>query len=311
MSSQNLLDEMFPDTEIDADQMQKEADARKESGGNFKPFVSNYFLTKEKKKGLVSFLHEGLKFSLYSGTVKINGKDVPQNILALPGGDPISKAGHKARDFGVYAVIDWLNTYKNRNGDTVIKPQIKLLIRGNNTVQVIEKRKRDRRHGDGTLLGRKWELERMGSGPSTYYDVNAEEDEFIPDFTQMVTIQTQEGDKEIPLIEQPDWPDYDTDLDEGLQSVYTRKQMRPDYAMDWSDPAKVDTWVKMHLLNTPIERYIQCAQEFKKGGGSGSSSNDTGKVIDLTQAKAKTSEEKPKAADPIPSSEDADDEDRW
>lgn len=289
-SNEALLRDIYGDSSINDQaveswkQRNSERQNNSEKSGNF--FVPNYFLKNDQPIGVVNFLNEGKLFNLYRVNIPMRGTTVPKMVLAK--GDMkgyLDAAGAKVTEQGVYAVVDWLHTYPNKNGDIVKRPQVKLLIRGFGTVQQFNKVKKSANQGKGTLLGRKWELERTGTGPQTVYIPDAQE-ECIPDFDAMMPIETKDGTIEIPVIQSYDWPEYETtfegrELSPDEQSLYTQNSLKPDEPMDWNDPKKVDKWIELFFLTTSMAEYKHLSEIGLKDGGKKAQSS--GKTIDYTQ----------------------------
>jgi len=280
MKNEDLLDQLFPDDEIDIDDWEKRTNEKREAA-NKKTHkdIQTLLLRKAGDKAVVNFLSEGRKYNLYFVTdYTTNHQAFYRHVLQLPtsGGDPLSRSGVKATEQGVYAVVNWSNIRKKKDQSEYAAPEVQLLIRGQLTVKLLEKRKRNSKQGNGTLLNKKWELERIGAGAQTAYDPTVDDD-FEPDFDKTIPLKTEQGTREVFAIGRPDWPEYDTSFPIDKQSIYTQRQMKPDHEMDWNDPEMVDLWIKLHFLNTPLADYERLAKVQPSKNGK-SSWNDAAPV---------------------------------
>lgn len=236
-----FLDELVPNTDIG--QWLEEEKSKEENKGGFVP----EYVLKEKSPdniGLINFLSEGLRLSFHTMKTVLKGKTVFVKVICKGPNCPLCMAGHVAREQGVYPLVDWDNGFTDKKTNKKIKfPTVKFLIKGVNTVKLIERR----RAKLGTLLNRMFEVTREGTGFDTVYDFMPEKDH-VPDFAEVKV-----GDKGTTsfVIKRPEsWP---SPVPGSILDI--KKVNTPDYPIDWHNPKHVNMYVQLYLLNANPEFY--------------------------------------------------------
>lgn len=247
-----FLDDMFSGSN---DRLDDET-WKKASSGN-RGFTSFYKLN-DGEQGLIAFLSEGWDAMLHTIKETVAGKDAYSTILQKPNHcelDDVNKASMRR----IFMILDLANQYEDKKTRELIrKPQIKFLVANNATKNAIEVAMKHPRQGHGTLLGWKWETVRLGTNQNTVYNLQVDDKVDVASvLSEMRLYDTKEGKKEFPWIFQPDWPEYQEGLAPELCSVYTRKKMKPEIEMDWSNPELAQRWLKLHFLNTPQSDYLR------------------------------------------------------
>lgn len=249
MAKLDFLDGLMPES-IDAEQWKQESKTRQaESQNQKKRGIRDFWMRDGDMPKLVTFLNEGLQVQLHTHW----DQGPPQFFLCKPAGHKCEfcDSGKKANRHVVYAVIDWF--YHDKNKQQVDRPEVKLLIRGRDDYKLFESRRKNRRQGDGTLLGRKWEVIRTGNK----YDITADAEIDIPwDKTVLYKRKSDGVDIDIPFIKSYDWPEYP----QGEETIWTIANTRDSLPpMDWSKPEFVDRWILAHLANRPFSEYQKYA----------------------------------------------------
>lgn len=286
--SKDFLDDLLGSGDgFDAKAWQQRSEERKKGGGG-QSFVSSFYL-KPNEVGVVNFLNNGVLLNLYTVQDFVRGTKIYRDVLAYDG-DPLAASGLKASEKSVYAVVDWLHSWE-KDGKIIKKPQVKVLVRGQNTALHFERARQ--KTPTKSLHGYKWTLERMGSGTSTVYMPEMEE-EMIPDFDAVVTVNGKDGPFETSLIGRPDWPEYDgDDVPVAKQSLYTRRGARPDHDIDWNNPDHVAKWLKCYFASVPLTEYERLASGGKRQNTS--TADASKEIVDFTQQAVKAS----KKAEPV------------
>lgn len=253
-----VLDNMFSDSAIDIAEMEREKKEREEAAkanrGKTK-FISELKLNDKTPTASVVFLNEGFKVHAHSVKDFRNGYEVYLKVLCKNQKCELCSSGYTKGNYAMYAVIDMSHSYINKKtGEVVTKPTFKTMLRGIETIKVIERRRQKLK--DKSLTGKLWEAQLSGSGFSTYYDFTLEEEGIELDFEETETIETKDGSIEVPAISLPTgWYDYQEDPEKI--NIYTKSKLKPAYEIDWSNSKHVDEWLKHHLLQTPLVDYVK------------------------------------------------------
>ncbi len=260
MVNVDFIDKLLGDV-VDADEWEQESKQRQnDSQRQKKREIRDFWMREGDMPKLVTFLNEGVQVHLHS--VWETGKP-PQYFLCKPSGHrcEFCDAAKKANRYAAYAVIDWL--FYDKECKKVERPEVKLFIRGKDDYKKFEQRKKNRTQGDGTLLGRTWEVTRLGNS----YDILAESVVEVPWGQTVPYKRKSDGvEIEIPLIRSYGWPEYPV----GDESLWSQANALDKYPpMDWSDPKRVDRWILAHLANRTFSDYRKYAgASAKKSGGS-------------------------------------------
>jgi glutaredoxin len=253
-----VLDTMFNDTAIDVAEMEREKKEREEAAkanrGKSK-FTPELRLNESTPTASVVFLTDGFKVNIHSMREFKDGREVYHKILCKGSKCELCASGHKPSTMAIYGTVDMSHSYTSKKGEIVNKPTFKILLRGIETIKVIERRKQKTK--DKSLLKKLWEAQLSGSGFSTYYDFTMEDEDVELDFDEKETIETKEGSIEVPSISIPPIFEYVTDPEK--MNLYTREKLKPKYEIDWSNPQHVNEWLKHHLLQTPLVDYVRLA----------------------------------------------------
>lgn len=261
MAKNDFLSTLIPD-QVDDETWDQESKARNAEENRKRNSIRDFWMRDGDMPKLVTFLNEGKQFFLHSHWQR--GKAVQYFLCRSRTGEcEFCDTGKSASRYVVYALIDWF--YYNDKGERVERPEVKLMIRGKDDYKLLEARKHNPRQGDGTLLGRKWEVIRTGNK----YDFMADAEVEIPwDETIMYKRKSDGAEIEIPLIKTYDWPEYPV----NDESIWSRANVRDTYPpMDWSNPKMVDQWITAHLANVPFTQYaatVGAETNARKGGGS-------------------------------------------
>lgn len=257
-----VLDTMFSDSAIDVAEMEREKKEREEASkanrGKAR-FITELKLSDKNPTASVVFLNEGFKVNIHSMRDFKNGYEVYPKILCKSTKCELCYSRHRKGTYAIYAVVDTSHSYINKKtGEVVSKPTLKVMLRGIETIKVIERRRQKLK--DKSLTGKLWEAQLSGSGFSTYYDFTLEDESVELDFDETETIETKEGAIEVPAISVPaGWFDYQEDPEKI--NLYTKNKLKPNYEIDWNNPKHVDEWLKHYLLQTPLVDYVRLASK--------------------------------------------------